>query len=95
MTLLHVIGWPAAIVLGFLAGYLARRRGHSPWLAYAFVLAAGLAIVPGSNAFERAPGEQPWYGLLVWAAWAGFGAYHGWRREPRQKQATHTFLDLG
>ena len=94
MRVLHLIEWPAAILVGFGLGWLARKRGYRLWLVYAAMLLAGIAILAGSYAFGIEKDEKPWHGLLIWAAWAGFGAWQGWRRESAPKP-TGTWLDLG
>ena len=92
VTLLHVLEWPVAIYCGYQLATVARARGLSIWLAYGATLTIGVAIgflcslLPAGN-------EQPWRGLMIWAAWSAFGTVQGSRGE-RTTAAGHRSLTL-
>jgi hypothetical protein len=80
MTVLHAIQWPLACLCGWLASAIARKRRMSWIEAYALALAPGVLIALASALFGPAKpgrGEQPWQGLIVWAAWSAFGVCVG------------------
>ncbi len=74
---------PLAILIGFAIGRWARRRGESPWTAYAVALIPGVILAAVSEYWF---GEHVlvWGNALVWLTWTGFGVFCGWR-EPRKK----------
>ncbi|HEY1203316.1 MAG: hypothetical protein ABSH46_03925 [Bryobacteraceae bacterium] len=80
MTVLHAVQWPLACLCGVLAGLIARRRKLSGVEAYALALVPGVLIYIASEVFgpARTPrDQQPWLGLLIWAAWSAFGVIAG------------------
>jgi hypothetical protein len=88
LTVLHAIQWPLAFVCGLLAGLLVRRRRLSAVEAYALALVPGALIYIASALFgpARMPrGQQPWTGLLIWAAWSAFGVIVGTTHVPKSK----------
>jgi hypothetical protein len=88
MTVVHALQWPLACAWGWAAGAIARRRGLSWPGAYALALAPGLLIAIAAAAFgpARAPSnEQPWQGLIIWAAWCALGLSLGIRKSRRPK----------
>jgi hypothetical protein len=91
MIVLHAIQWPLACLWGWLAGVIARRRKLSWVEAYALALLPGAIICialmllgPGNAPRD----EQPWQGLLIWAAWSAFGVLAGSHHVPRRKITT-------
>jgi hypothetical protein len=92
MTVLHAIQWPLACLCGWAASALARRRRMSWIEAYAMALVPGALIAIALALFGPAgQSEQPWQGLIVWAAWSAFGVCVGVRVAPRRRITT---LDL-
>ena len=80
LTVLHAVQWPLAFICGLLAGLIARRRKLSGVEAYALALVPGVLIYIASALFgpARMPrDQQPWLGLLIWAAWSAFGVIVG------------------
>jgi amino acid transporter len=95
VTVLHAIQWPLASLCGWVAGMIVRKRRLSWPEAYALALAPGLLIAFASALFGPAhapPNEQPWQGLIIWAAWSAFGVFLGLRDV--RKTARGTTLDL-
>jgi len=91
LTVLHAVQWPLAFICGLLAGLLVRRRKLSVVEAYALALVPGVLIYIVSALFgpSRMPrDQQPWLGLLIWAAWSAFGVIVGTSRAPKSKIAT-------
>ncbi len=91
MTLLHALHAPAAIALGWWLGALVRRHRMGPWEAYAAALAPGVLIALAAGLFY--PGvlprnEEPWQGLLIWAAWSLLGLLNGWKRRKARPLTT-------
>ena len=94
MTVLHAVQWPLACVCGWLASAAARKRRMSWIEAYALALVPGVLIALALALLGPAnprPGEQPWQGLIVWAAWSAFGVCVGIRAVRKRKITT---LDL-
>jgi hypothetical protein len=94
MTVLHAIQWPLACICGWLASVIARKRNLSGVEAYALALAPGVAIFIALALLGPAHAprdEQPWQGLLIWAAWSAFGVIAALGRAPKRKITT---LDL-
>lgn len=80
VTFLHALEWPLACLCGWAAGAVARRRKLTPVEAYALALALGCLIAIATSVFgpaEAPRNEQPWQGLIIWAAWAAFGVSMG------------------
>ena len=80
LTVLHAVQWPLACICGLLAGIVARRRKLTGVEAYALALVPGVLIYIASALFGPArmpPDQQPWMGLLIWAAWSAFGVIAG------------------
>ncbi len=76
LTVLHAVEWPIACAWGLVAGSIARKRKLSGVEAYALALVPGVLIYVVVALFgpARMPREQqPWLGLLLWAAWSAFG----------------------
>lgn len=59
--------------------------------AYALALIPGVVIYIALEVFGPAKTprhQQPWLGLLVWAAWSAFGVIAGASHAPRRKITT-------
>jgi MFS family permease len=84
----EIANYPVAILIGYLFGRFARRRGDSAWTAYALAVIPGAALAAVSELWF---GERIllWPNALVWLAWTGFGVSAGWR-EPKQKSPIRT-----
>jgi hypothetical protein len=86
VTFLHAAQWPLACFCGWMALGIARRRKLS-WIdAYALALVPGLLIALASSLFGPAKmsrNEQPWQGMIIWAAWSAYGVYLSTRRARR------------
>lgn len=80
----EVANAPLALVIGFVFGVWARRRGASPWSAYAFALMPGVLLAVISHLWFG-EGVKTLPDALVWMAWTAFGAVSGWhkQRKPR------------
>jgi hypothetical protein len=91
MTVVHAVQWPLACAWGWVAGAISRRRGLSWPEAYALALAPGLLIAIAAIVFgpAHAPSnEQPWQGLIIWAAWSALGVFLGIRKARKAKTTT-------
>jgi hypothetical protein len=80
MTVLHAVQWPLACICGLLASLVGRRRKLSGVEAYALALVPGVSIYIASALLGPAKtprDQQPWLGLLIWAAWSAFGVIAG------------------
>ncbi len=88
MTVLHVLHVPLALVWGWWMGTQVRRKRVTAWEGYALALAPGALIALSAWLLQRTPGphEQPWQGLLLWAAWGALGFLQGWKLRPRAKR---------
>ncbi len=88
VTVLHAVQWPLACAWGWAAGATSRRRGLSWMEAYALALAPGLIIAIAALVFgpaHAASNEQPWQGLIIWAAWSALGVSIGARKARKAK----------
>jgi hypothetical protein len=91
MTVLHAIQWPLACICGWIASGIARRRKLSGVEAYALALVPGVLIFIASVLWGPAHvtrDEQPWQGLIIWAAWSAFGVIAALGRVPKRKITT-------
>ena len=91
ITVLHAVQWPLACLCGLFASAIGRRRKLSGVEAYALALIPGVLIYIASQIFApaRMPrDQQPWLGLLIWAAWSAFGVIAGASHAPRRKITT-------
>ena len=91
LTVLHAVQWPLAFVCGLMTGLMVRRRKLSAVEAYALALVPGVLIYIASALFGPASvprDQQPWLGLLIWAAWSAFGIIVGTSHAPKSKITT-------
>lgn len=90
ITIIHVLEVPGAVLIGYGLGRAARKGRFSRWQALLYALIPGLLIALVSALLHAAPprNQKPWQGLLLWAAWSGFGVIQGWRGDRRPKQLT-------